>query len=156
MWLYSGPEDTTRVHPEEVEEEMVAQWLRSITRGANRILPFHSKHLLGEVWSILSSVFPFCLLICYYNGIRLNCAIRVFQAFTNMYSPVPNGEPHHGGAEREGSDDIEYADDSSDDDSDNSDDDDEVESPPRSERQSKQSQDPATDHGKAAMSSVKT
>ena len=27
MWLYSGLEDTTRIHPEEVTEEMVEQWL---------------------------------------------------------------------------------------------------------------------------------
>ena len=71
-----------------------------------------------------------------------------------MYSPVPNGEPHHG--ESEGSGDFEYADNSSDDVSDDSDDDDEVESPQRSESRSKQTQDPAADHGKAAASSAKT
>ena len=27
MWMYSGLEDSTRIHPEEVDEEMVAQWL---------------------------------------------------------------------------------------------------------------------------------
>ncbi|XBI02840.1 hypothetical protein VPH35_131340 [Triticum aestivum] len=128
--MYSGPGDTARTHPEEVREETVAQWLRSITGnkenpcGAKLILPFNAKHPPG--------------------------------AFTNMYSPVPNEEPHHGGAEREGSDDIEYAGNSSDDDSDNSDYDDEVESPPCFERRSKQSQDPAADHGKAAAMSVKT
>ncbi|XBI91918.1 hypothetical protein VPH35_029124 [Triticum aestivum] len=136
MWLYLGPEDTTQVHPEEVTEEMVAQWLRSITgnkdnpRGAKRILPFHSENLPGE------------------------CVIYVFRAFTNMYSPVPNGEPHQG--ESEGSGHFEYADDSSDDVSDDSDDDDEVESPPCSEHRSKQTQDPAVDHGKVATSSAKT
>ena len=31
MWMYSGIEDTTRIHPEEVIEEIVAQWLRGIT-----------------------------------------------------------------------------------------------------------------------------
>ena len=31
MWHYSGTEDTTRTHPEEVSEKTVAQWLRSIT-----------------------------------------------------------------------------------------------------------------------------
>ena len=73
-----------------------------------------------------------------------------------MYSPMPNGEQHLGGAEREGgSADIDYPDDS-DNDSDDSDDREEVESPPRSEHRSKQSQDPAADHGKAAASSVKT
>ena len=76
----------------------------------------------------------------------MNCVICVFQAFTNMYSPVPNGEPHHG--ESEGSGDFEYADDSGDNVSDDSDDDDEVESPPRSEHRSKQTQDPAANHGK--------
>ena len=27
MWMYSGTDDTARVHPEEVAEETVAQWL---------------------------------------------------------------------------------------------------------------------------------
>ena len=27
MWMYSGIEDTTRIHPEEVTEEMVELWL---------------------------------------------------------------------------------------------------------------------------------
>ncbi|KAF7011705.1 hypothetical protein CFC21_051380 [Triticum aestivum] len=129
MWMYSGPEDTTRVRREEVGEQTVARWLWSITGnkdnpcGAKRILPFHSEHLPGE-------------------------------AFTNMYSPVPNREPHHG--ESEGSGDFEYAYDNSDDVSDDSDDDDKVESPPHSERRSKQTQEPAADHGKAVRSSAKT
>lgn len=47
MWLYSGADDTARTHPEEVKEETVAQWLRSITgnkdnpRGAKRIDPVY-------------------------------------------------------------------------------------------------------------------
>ena len=46
MWLYSGPDDTARVHPEEVSSETVALWLTSITgnqdnpRGSRRVLPF--------------------------------------------------------------------------------------------------------------------
>ena len=31
MWMYSGIDDTTRVHPEEVAAKTVAQWLRGIT-----------------------------------------------------------------------------------------------------------------------------
>ena len=31
MWLYSGSEDTARVHPEEVPSKTVAMWLKSIT-----------------------------------------------------------------------------------------------------------------------------
>ena len=27
MWMYSGIDDTTRIHPEEVTEELVEQWL---------------------------------------------------------------------------------------------------------------------------------
>lgn len=112
MWLYLGTEDTARTHPEEVQEDTVAQWLRSITgnkdnpRGAKRILPFDAEHPPGEV-------------------------------FTKMYSPVPNGEQYLGGVESEdGSVDIEHAD-NSEDDSDDSEDSEEVESPPRSERRTK-------------------
>ena len=31
MWMYSGIEDSTRIHTEEVDEETVAQWLQGIT-----------------------------------------------------------------------------------------------------------------------------
>src|SRR3954466_6122083 len=31
MWMYSGIEDNTRIHLEEVDEETVAQWLQGIT-----------------------------------------------------------------------------------------------------------------------------
>src|SRR3954465_8782461 len=45
MWMYSGTEDTTRIHPEEVEDDMLEGWLTGITRnkdnprGARRIPP---------------------------------------------------------------------------------------------------------------------
>ena len=45
MWMYSGIDDSTRIHPEEVDEETVAQWLQGITgnkdnpRGSRRIPP---------------------------------------------------------------------------------------------------------------------
>ena len=67
-----------------------------------------------------------------------------------MYS-MPNGEQHQGGVESEGvSTDIEYADDSEDFDSSE-----EVDSPPRSERRSKQSQDPTGGDDKVVASSAK-
>ena len=31
MWMYSGIEDSTQVHPEEVDEDTVEKWLRGIT-----------------------------------------------------------------------------------------------------------------------------
>ena len=55
MWMYSGPGDTARAHPEEVGEETVAQWLRSITgnkdnpRGSKRVLPFNADHEPEEI-----------------------------------------------------------------------------------------------------------
>ena len=30
-WMYPGSDDTACIHPEEVDEEMVARWLRSVT-----------------------------------------------------------------------------------------------------------------------------
>ena len=65
MCWYSGADDTARTHTEEVDEETVAQWIRSITgarnnpRGAKRILPFDAEHPPGEVRHNLSSVLPF-------------------------------------------------------------------------------------------------
>ena len=46
MWMYSGIEDSTRIHPNEVDEETVVQWLQGITgnkdnpRGSRRVPPF--------------------------------------------------------------------------------------------------------------------
>ena len=43
MWMYSGIEDSTRIHPKEVDEETVAQWLQGINgnkdnpRGSRRV-----------------------------------------------------------------------------------------------------------------------
>ena len=31
MWMYSGIEDSTRIHSEEVDENTLEQWLRGIT-----------------------------------------------------------------------------------------------------------------------------
>ena len=50
MWMYSGIEDSTRVHPEEVDEDTVEKWLKSITgnkdnpRGARRIPPLDQSY----------------------------------------------------------------------------------------------------------------
>ena len=46
MWMYSGANDTARVHLEEVSANTVAKWLKCITgnkdnpRGARRVSPF--------------------------------------------------------------------------------------------------------------------
>ena len=62
MWMYSGPEDTARVHPEEVAEQIVAQRLRIITgnkdnpTGSRRIRPFDADHEMEKVRSLLPSV----------------------------------------------------------------------------------------------------
>ena len=55
MWLYSGLEDTTRIHPEEVTEEMLEGWLSSITgnkdnpQGARRIPPLDQTYEVDKV-----------------------------------------------------------------------------------------------------------
>ena len=55
MWLYSRPDDTARVHPEEVPPKTVAMWLKSITgnqdnpRGARRVPPFDQSHAPEQV-----------------------------------------------------------------------------------------------------------
>ena len=55
MWLYSGLEDTTRIHPEEVTDEMLEGWLSSITgnkdnpRGARRIPPLDQTYEVDKV-----------------------------------------------------------------------------------------------------------
>jgi hypothetical protein len=72
-----------------------------------------------------------------------------------MYSPVPNGDQLIEGNESEGgSVSIDYADDSEDS-SDDSEESDAVESPPWTERRSKQAQDPVAGQGKAVVSSAR-
>ena len=50
MWLYSGTEDTTRIHPEEVEDATLERWMTAITgnkdnpRGARRIPPLDQSY----------------------------------------------------------------------------------------------------------------
>ena len=50
MWMYSGLEDSTRIHLEDVSEDTVEKWLRGTTgnkdnpRGSRRVIPFdHSR-----------------------------------------------------------------------------------------------------------------
>ena len=50
IWLYSGTEDTTRVHPEEVDDATLERWMTAITgnkdnpRGARRIPPLDQSY----------------------------------------------------------------------------------------------------------------
>ena len=50
MWMYSGLEDSTRIHPEDDREDILEKWLMGITsnkdnpRGSRRVIPFdHSR-----------------------------------------------------------------------------------------------------------------
>ena len=58
MWLYSGQDDTARVHPEEVKSETITLWLRSITgnqdnpRGSRRVVPFSDSNPPDKVYSL--------------------------------------------------------------------------------------------------------
>ena len=55
MWLYSGTEDTTRFHPEEVDDDTLEKWLSGMTRnkdnprGARRVPPFDQSHVPEKV-----------------------------------------------------------------------------------------------------------
>ena len=55
MWMYSGINDTTRIHPEEVDEDTVEQWLRGITsnkdnpRGSRRVPPLDNTYETNKV-----------------------------------------------------------------------------------------------------------
>jgi len=66
MWLYSGPDDTARVHPEEVPLDTVALWLKGITgnqdnpRGSRRVVPFGSDIPPDKVHSPLR-LFSICV-----------------------------------------------------------------------------------------------
>ena len=55
MWMYSGLDDTTRIHPEEVDDDTLEGWLSGITRnkdnprGARRVPPFDQSHVPEKV-----------------------------------------------------------------------------------------------------------
>ena len=65
MWMYSGIEDTTRIHLQEVIEETVELWLQGITgnkdnpRGSKRVQPFCASHEPEKVCPLLSSASSF-------------------------------------------------------------------------------------------------
>ena len=50
MWMYSGLDDSTRIHPEEVDDDTLKKWLSGMTgnkdnpRGARRVPPFDQSH----------------------------------------------------------------------------------------------------------------
>ena len=55
MWMYSGFEDSTRIHPEDVSEDTLEKWLMGITddkdnpRGYRRVIPFNNSHQPEQV-----------------------------------------------------------------------------------------------------------
>ncbi|KAM3274628.1 hypothetical protein ACQJBY_043583 [Aegilops geniculata] len=132
MWMYSGIEDTTRIHPEEVDEDTVEQWLRGITgykdnpRGSRRIPPLSNSY-------------------------------EPDKALIEMYS-MPNGEQEQDPeGEASGGENGEWhSDGGEDDESDDSSDGEEVDSPPRTERRSKHSHDPVSIRGKATAPTGQT
>ena len=55
MWMYSGINDTTWIHPEEFDDAMLEGWLKSITgnkdnpRGSRRIPPLNNSYETDKV-----------------------------------------------------------------------------------------------------------
>ena len=55
MWMYSGTEDTTRIHPEEIDGITMERWMGSITgnkdnpRGARRVVPLDQSYEVDKV-----------------------------------------------------------------------------------------------------------
>ena len=56
MWMYSGLEDSTRIHPEEIDDATLERWLASITgnkdnpRGSRRVIPFDNSRQPEQVY----------------------------------------------------------------------------------------------------------
>ena len=55
MWMYSGTEDTSRIHPEEIDDATLERWMGSITgnkdnpHGARRIPPLDQSYEADKV-----------------------------------------------------------------------------------------------------------
>ena len=64
MWMYSGIDDSTRIHPEEVDEDTVEKWLKGITGnkdnppGARRIPPLDQSYEVDKVQFCISDCDP--------------------------------------------------------------------------------------------------
>ena len=64
MWLYSGTEDTTRIHPEEIDGVTLERWMGGIMgnkdnpRGARRVIPLDQYMKLTRS----NSAFPTAIL----------------------------------------------------------------------------------------------
>ncbi|KAI4991474.1 hypothetical protein ZWY2020_039845 [Hordeum vulgare] len=130
MWHYSGSEDSTRSHHEEVSEETVSQWIKSITGpcdnpvGSKRVMPYSAENKPRKM------------------------------EWTNLHSPVPNGEQSDLGAESEGgSAESEYVDDSEESEDASDDNEEEEQPPPRREPRSKQRHNPTAVPSKTVASS---
>ncbi|XBI32438.1 hypothetical protein VPH35_055891 [Triticum aestivum] len=138
MWLYSGTEDTTRIHPQEVDDVTLKRWMTAITgnkdnpRGARRILPLDQSY-------------------------------EPDKATTELYS-MPNGaqaqteeEEGSGGESQEEweSDGDEGDEDAGSDEKEEEQEEEEV-APPRSERRSKLAHEPAVERGKATAPIVQS
>ena len=60
MWMYSGTEDTTRIHPEEIDDATLERWMGSITgnkdnpRGARRVVPLDQSYEVDKVQFCIS------------------------------------------------------------------------------------------------------
>ena len=66
MWMYSGTEDTTQVHPEEVDDATLERWMTSITGNkdnpprARRIPPLGQSYEPDKVRSLFR-LFSACI-----------------------------------------------------------------------------------------------
>ncbi|KAI5021535.1 hypothetical protein ZWY2020_058265 [Hordeum vulgare] len=132
MWHYSGHEDSTRLHPEEVSQEIVAQWFKGITGacdyplGSTRVLPFSAENKIRNL------------------------------EWTNMHTPMPNGDQLDvGGESKGGSADNDYAEDSEGSEDDSEESEEEIQPPPRPESQSKHRHDPTATPSKILVSSTR-
>ena len=83
MWMYSGTEDTTRVHPEEVEDATLERWMTAITgnkdnpRGARRIPPLDQSYQPDKVQFCTSDSDPASFIPFVLEFSRLTFALLV-------------------------------------------------------------------------------
>ena len=67
MWMYSGLKDSTRIHPEEVDDDTLEKWLSGITRnkdnpkGARRVNRFSANNQPDKVWALLPTVLQYIM-----------------------------------------------------------------------------------------------
>ncbi|XBH88028.1 hypothetical protein VPH35_075379 [Triticum aestivum] len=133
MWLYSGPEDTSRVHPEEVDDVTLERWMTAITGnrdnpcGARRIPPLDQSYEPDKI------------------------TIEMYSMPNGAQEPTEEEEGSGGESQEEWESDDDEGDEDAGSEEEEEEEEEEAVEPPRTERRSKLAHDPTVERAKGVV-----